>query len=340
MMIVWLAALAALTLFRVRIEGFHEGFLDRQTTDSIKGVFILIVLLSHVRSYVSAGEGVLNSAYNAFFVWLGQLMVAMFLFYSGYGCFESYKNKKNYLSSFLKNRVCKTLFHFALAVSLFAVLNAVLKIHYPARNYLFCWIGWESIGNSNWYIFTILMLYLMSWLSFSAEKGIGKKGLISIPAVTILCVAYIFFMHRAGKESWWYDTALCFPCGMAVSFFKPYCLSRIRKTAEWAVWTILTGAAFVLLYEKGGLWFFPCACVFCLLVVLISARVRIENRPLIWAGRHLFEIYILQRIPMIVLWKLSVTDPMIFVAVTIPVTLALAAAFHRLTEKLDAVVFP
>lgn len=340
MMIVWLAALAALILYQVRIDGFHEGFLDRQTTDSIKGIFILIVLLSHARSYVYAGEGALNAAYNAFFVWIGQLMVAMFLFYSGYGCLESFKNKEKYLDIFLKKRVGRTLFHFVLAVALYAVLNVILKIQYPAKNYLFCWIAWESIGNSNWYIFTILVLYLMSWLAFSLEKSSGRKGLISIPAVSILCVAYIYFMHKAGKETWWYDTALCFPCGMAVSFLKPYFLPRIGKNAWWASWTILAAAAFILLYNMGGLWFFPCACVFCLLVVLVTARVRIGNRLLGWAGKHLFEIYILQRLPMIVLSQLSVKNPMVFVAVSLTATLLLAAAFHRFTEKLDTLVFP
>lgn len=57
------------------------------------------------------------------------------------------------------------------------------------------------------------------------------------------------------------------------------------------------------------LFFLPAnlnAVSFALLVVLITMRIRIENRPLKWFGKNLFPLYIYQRIPMIAL--LAVAD--------------------------------
>lgn len=337
MMIIWLLILAALLLYKSRIVSYHDGFLDRETTDSIKGVFVLIVLLSHVRGYISAGEGMLNMLYEGFFRMIGQLMVATFLFYSGYGCHSSYKSKINYVDSFLRRRVLKTLLHFALAIVPFAILNALLHIEFPARNYLLCWIGWESIGNSNWYIFTILVLYCATWVSFKLEKFTGLE--LSIPFVSAFSVAYIYFMHKVGKESWWYDTALCFPVGMLVSQWKGFICRQTRRTGVWIAWTVMTLAAFLLTYHIGGLFFFFCAGLFCLLILLITIKVKIGNGILKWTGAHLFGIYLLQRLPMIILSCISLQNSMVFTAITIAVTYVFAFGFHKMLAIVDKALF-
>ena len=337
MMIIWLVALAAMILYRARIVSFHDGFLERDATESVKGIFIFIVLLSHARGYVLQGDGALDLLYASFFEHIGQLMVAMFLCYSGYGCYESFKKKENYLDGFLKKRVLKTLFNFDTALLLYVAVNLAFQIHFPVKSYLLCWIGWEDIGNSNWYIFAILVLYCTAWIGFTLEKKTGAA--LSIPVVSILSAAYICFMHGAGKESWWYDTALCFPFGMMVSRFKDLLCRRIARPAEGLAWLAAALVAFLAAYLTGGVVYFICTCLFCLVILLVTARIRIVNEPLVWMGRHLFEIYILQRIPMIILSQLSVREPMLFTALSIAGTMALAAVFHRLILPLNAMVF-
>ena len=337
MMILWLAGLAVLILYRTRIVAFNDAFLDKSTADPIKGIFIFIVLLSHMRDYISPGGSVFDSLYAAFFPMIGQLMVAMFLFYSGYGCYESFQHKENYLKGFLKKRVLKTLVNFAAALLLYVLVNLLFRFHYSAKEYLLCWIGWESIGNSNWYIFTILALYCMTWLGFAVERKTAAR--LSVPIVSLLCVAYIYFMHAAGKESWWYDTSLCYPFGMMASACKEKFSRQLRSTAKWLGWLAAALSAFLVSYKIGGLFFFFSACFFCLVVVVITARLKIGNRPLSWMGKHLFEIYILQRLPMILLSRFPVRDPMLFSSLAICATMLLAGMFQRFLIKLDAKLF-
>ena len=41
--------------------------------------------------------------------------------------------------------------------------------------------------------------------------------------------------------------------------------------------------------------------VFCLLVVMLTMKLKVNNAVLIWSGKNLFPLYIYQRIPMIIL---------------------------------------
>ena len=67
--------------------------LSVEQSQAIKGVFVITVFFSHFCSYV-----VFDKWYDALMLkychWLGQLMVVPFLFYSGYGIFESVKKKR------------------------------------------------------------------------------------------------------------------------------------------------------------------------------------------------------------------------------------------------------
>lgn len=148
----------------------NENFLSRDTTTAIKGIFAIVILFSHTRQYLGptimeSGMNLnqYNTIYNISLSLIGQLMVVMFLVYSGYGLVESYKNKKGtYVKGFLKKRVLKTLVHFDIAVILFLIVALILGHEYSAKEFLLSFIGWESIGNSNWFVFDIIILYLIA----------------------------------------------------------------------------------------------------------------------------------------------------------------------------------
>lgn len=335
-MVIWLLVLILMIGFRSRIVTFNTHYLSRDTTAAVKGVFIIIVLLSHQRGYISLG-GVLNEIYNWFFVHLGQLMVTMFFFYSGFGCWESFSTKRDYVDSFLCRRVLKTLVHFDIAVALYVLVDFVLKIKYPLKNYLFCWIGWESVGNSNWFVFTILLLYMVTWVGF---RFFGDRELICLMIIGGLCILIMVALYAAGKEAWWYNTALCYPLGMIYSRVRNRVEKMIANTYLYWPGLLITCIIFGALYLRGGAILYPlCACVFCLIVVSVTIKFDFGNPVLIWLGNHLFEIYILQRIPMIILSELSVKEPMIFTLLTLILTLVMAEVFQKGIEWFDNSLF-
>ena len=83
---------------------------------------------------------------------------------------ESYKRKPNYKKNFLRNRVLKILIHFDIAVLLYIILQFSLGKRYHFGEYMGSLIGWNTVGNSSWFIFDILALYVIFYFSLHIEK--------------------------------------------------------------------------------------------------------------------------------------------------------------------------
>lgn len=339
-MTILLLVLAALCFWRLRIPGFHQDFLSSANVLPVKGVFTFLVLFSHTRGYLTLTDSWENNLYCAVQDRLGQLIVAMFLFYSGYGIWESYKYKPNYANTLFRRRFLKTLVHFDLVVALFVLVQLLIPIVYPANHYLLCWIGWESVGNSNWFIFDILALYIIAALAllFQSKSKYDYGGIV----ITFLLTTLLWiFLHKVGKDSWWIDTLAAFPLGMLFSRFKDPMFRLLSKKGGAYLLTILCLLAFSVSYKVLGVDVYGCTtCCFCGLVVMLSSWIRIGNPILNWAGRNAFTIYILQRLPMIVFTTMGINaKPWLFITLSFIATFVLAEFFSRIFTKLDRKIF-
>lgn len=173
-MIVFVILMVALVLFHIKFSGkdaCFEDFLDRSQTNAIKGVFILFVFLRHVLQYVQKSGYEFDAPGDAIVaslnMYLGQFIVVMFLFYSGYGVMEAIKNKgRDYINSIPRNRILGTLLNFSVAVLCYLAIDYLLSIPVTPVQVLESLVGWESVGNSNWYIFVIMLCYLVTYLAF------------------------------------------------------------------------------------------------------------------------------------------------------------------------------
>ena len=191
------------------INNYFEDYLSLEKTTSIKGIFILLVFFSHFGSYVE-----FNSIFDLHYVKLrslwGQTIVTMFLFYSGYGILESINKKSNYIDNMPVKRILKTLLDFDIAVIIFLIVQILLGKEYGIKKIVLSLIGWDGIGNSNWFIFSILITYIFTYVAFSVYKNNILK---SIVAVSLLTIIFIGFM-RIYRESYWYNTTFCYVIGM------------------------------------------------------------------------------------------------------------------------------
>ena len=302
-----LLTLLIISRLRVQLKGFYSDYLSFDTTNAVKGVFIALVFIKHATPYI------LNSAYefdNS--IWsrlffsvdarVGQWIVAMFLFYSGYGIMESIKKKRTeYIASIPRKRILTTLVNFDIAVALFAIIALLLHKEYSLKDYLFSFTSWESVGNSNWYIFVIMLCYLITYICFrsSTHKESYPTRILICFFLLGLSVLTLFYL----KPSWWYDTLLCFGFGMV---YSGYC-ERIEHFLQRWYWLILPVLIFILYvlgqspYYLRGLVHNAYCIVFCMIVVMLTMKFKINNSILIWLGKNLFPLYIYQRVPMIIL---------------------------------------
>lgn len=339
-MIVLLIILALICIWRLDISGYHEDYMVPKYTTAIKGIFTVLIFYSHIRGYLSLSDHWSNSLYSTVFDYLGQLIVVMFFFYSGFGVWESQKKKSDYANTFFKRRILKTLLHFDIAILLFIVVQVFLPIHYTTKDYLLCWIGWTSVGNSNWFIFVILGLYLIALLSLFFQKNFGQGGIL-LTAVLSACF-WIWLRIIMRQPNWWVDTLAAFPLGMAFSQYKPALDQWLEKKSYHPVLAVLLSAiAFLIAYKLvkidiyGGV-----SCLFCSLTALFSSFVKIGNPILDWLGKNAFTIYIIQRLPMIVFSQLGINQyTALYIVLVLTTTLLLAEGLSWLYAVTDKRLF-
>lgn len=309
-MFVFFILLLALLLCGIKLNksGFYAEYISKDQCNAIKGVFILVVFMRHVVPYViKAGyemDSLLDRVYNVCDVQIGQLLVVMFLFYSGYGVMESYKKKGDeYIEGFPKKRILTTLLNFDMAVLMFLILDLCLNIELDVYQIVLSFVAWDSIGNSNWYIFIILVCYIVTFFSFRRYRQNIGGGIFFIVIVSLILIGLLYFAKR--PKASWYNTILCYPAGMYFSVYK-------NKTEEWAeknyTKSLMTSFLLFFIIHIANLQL-PSyvnaysynveSIIFTFLVVLLTMKVHVGNKMLYWFGLNLFPLYIYQRIPMV-----------------------------------------
>ena len=300
-----------------------NDYMSRENTTSVNGLFILLVFLNHIQSYVTLPEG-----FHRLTLAFGQLMVAMFLFYSGYGVTESIKKKgQEYVKSIPVFRAGKVLLMFSVSVLIYTLLDVVLHISFTPRQFLLSLIGWESMGNSNWYIFVVLCLYLISWISFSC-----RNRRISVLLMGILSLL-LYLILREHKPSWWYNTIIAYPIGTYFSLGREWIRTKEDQKGVYPV-LLISACLIVFLckpYAAHGSVHSIMTAAFCIVVLAVTKKIPAYNPVFYWLGKHLFEIYILMRIPMIVLQPMvhSGITTLLYFLICFATTLLLAAGYHK-----------
>lgn len=263
-------------------------------------------------------------------------MVTLFLFYSGYGVYESIKKKKSaYVSTIPKKRIFKTLFNFDIAVLSFLILNIILKRSYPIKNIVLSFVGWEGIGNSNWYIFGVLIMYTITYLSFKLFDKDDKK---SIKLIWILSLVFILFMN-VYKDDYWFNTLLCFSLGLSYSYHKKDIEKLILgDNKKYTIVLVLSIITFLILkkYQNQGYMYYELLSMsFVITFILATMKINFNSPILKWFGDNLFWVYILQRIPMLTLKNFGyVGHPYRFALLSFIVTIVLTIIYKFLSDNL------
>ncbi len=321
-------------------EEYYRDYMSLEKTRSVKGIFTLLVFLSHFVQYIEL-DRLLDKPYIGFRDFLGQLVVTNFLFYSGYGILESIKKKgDSYVDNIPRDRILRVLFDFDLAVLIFLLVGLLLGSSYDLRRILLSFTGWTSVGNSSWYIFVILLSYLFSYLSFKVFK---ENYLGGIAGVGLLSLGYILLV-RDLRPSYFYNTILSYVWGMVYSLYRrdieDFFMGR-RRTYRGGL--LIFSLIFLVSYliRNKFLSIQVRAICFIGLLILSSMKLSFNNPILNWIGDHLFTIYILQRIPMMLLKEVAFISSRryLYLGLTAVLTGLIASAFTAFSKKLHNKLF-
>lgn len=339
-MSITLAILAVILICSSKISrGMYDGYIERRQTQAINGIFIILVFLRHFNQYVEL-NGILDAPFLHINSIMGQLIVTTFMFYSGYGVMHSILEKGSaYVDGMLKNRMFKTLVLFDIAILLYVVINIILDIKMTALQIILAFIGWSGVGNSTWYIFAILMMYLLTYLVFKFTTK-TQNTILSLVIVTVLIAGYILIIRRY-KDSQYYNTVFCYAMGLWYAHFKPEIDALMTKKNAYSIITSLTIVMFLMsawLRDTNLLVNQMYYLLFVAIVVLVSMKVKIDSPVLNWCGQNLLGLYILQRLPMIALqqsaWMLS--NPYVYFVLCVIFTVCLTIVYrHIVIDKVQ-----
>lgn len=303
-MILYVVAIALLALqgMKLRLRSFNEDYLTKESTDAVRGIFILLIFAAHFNGYVDLTIAPLDIAYRKLWLAMGQTVVTCFLFYSGYGVALSAKKKGDaYVRAMPRKRILPTLLIFDCSVILYLLLQLFRGRSYDLRALILALLAWGGFGNSNWYIFSILGCYLITWLVLRGRE----LDQVTAARVTIGIVVFILALFCAGRDPWWYNTLLCYPLGMWYFLYRDK-IDRVmsRNTVYWPV-LALTAVAFVIAHKFwnpiSGPVHMLTMLLFTLCVVFLTMKVQLHSPILIYCGRHLQGLYLLHRLPFILI---------------------------------------
>ena len=322
----------------VKNNTYHDDYLMPNATLPIKGFFVICVFFRHSRDYITIKDTFLNRIYLNIDYYSGQLIVAAFLFYSGYGIYESIRTKgTEYIKSFPQKRFFRTWIRFAICVSFFLVFNLATNRIYPLKTILLSYTGWEAIGNSNWYMFAIFALYIITYISFRFSPQ--KDSVLPLIIFTLLSSLLIDALYFGAPGDWWYNTILCFVTGMWYSRYKNKIEHTVQRNNITYYLTVLFSLLiFAVLYceyirSSPGMMIFA-APVFVFIIILLSMKVKFRSMPLAFLGKHVFSIYILQRLLFLIL-KDIIPNTYIYFLSTLFLTIIVSFLFDTAFKALE-----
>lgn len=328
MLILYLLSILLLCIWGIRFHHDND-YLSKEQCNNIKGIFILMIFLTHSMQYIKesgytfSGIDMITTEITNY---TAQLVVVMFLFYSGYGVALQINRKgMPYVKAMPKHRILKTLLNFDIAVCIFILLDIILSRPLSLNQIFLSFLAWDSVGNSNWYIFVILLCYVATYIATSFFKSYKEGGVLLLCFIIMLVLSFV-------KGTWWYDTILAYPAGYIYCSYRNYIEKWLKQHYFYALFALII--AFIIFhdflsYYLRGITKNIMGIIFSMIVVMITMKVKIGNKCLQWCGTNLFPLYIYQRIPMIALQALLGDEfvssfPIVYLTMSVAITCVIA----------------
>ena len=216
--------LCLISINNLKFKGINlylTDYMDAKNTSQIKGIFVWIILLSHYRGYFKR-----NKKYIYIYILncIGTQKVSMFLFYSGFGIYESIKNKGiNYVKTLPKKSFILFI-KSQIIIFIYLISNLLLGIKTNIYRYFLSIIFKSSMGNSNWFAFTIILFYLYSYLSFRFIKN--QNYFFGIIFISLLCFLHFYLVYN------FYYNKIDYTVVNTLPFIIGFFYSLLRKKIE------------------------------------------------------------------------------------------------------------
>jgi len=305
-------------------NSFADGSWSLGQAKSMQAFAALMIILHHMVQTISKyGDEYCGpiTIWNSF----GILFTSIFFFFSGFGLYKSYKNKKNYLDGFLTGRLPRLLIPFMLTNILYLMVLSFGRV-FTLRHVFTSILGITLINTNAWFMVEIIILYIAFYICFRKNDS-EAKALRLITLITIILVLISLLLGHDRTEinghwfmgEWWYNVTLIFPIGMLVARYeakiKTFAYKYYSEVLPFSIF-LLIGCFFYEEYILDTIGYYqewtghpgiaaklitlPCQVLLCLIfmwvVLLINLKLEFGNRVLKFLGGISLEIYLIHDI--------------------------------------------
>ena len=313
-----------------RTGKINDSMLCRESDISLRGLMTVMVVVHHLSQY--SDFGMFSSFYKA----SGHLAVGVFFFLSGHGLMKKHLSDKNYSRVFLTKRLSAVLIPYLIAGLMYLLAYALFGSPLSLADIVHSFATGDPFIQFSWYIIAIIYYYLSFYIMMLMCK---EKSRFMAAISFAFCAAYVIVCRRLGFGSWWYMTSHLFPIGVLWAVYEKQIKKSLRKSiypklVVCAVLFVATAYARHLGYAHSSVTIIILASAadslaFVLFAVLLSAKIKIENRLLETIGKMSLEIYLSQGIFIILTRKFFDSD-IIFCVSAVLGTAVVSFAFYRL----------
>ena len=321
--------------------------MSKDSSNAIRGIFIILIFTSiflgggAFKGFVDADKlNLFDKPLVSFFSQFEQLLYVPFFFYSGFGIFETFKNKgKKYARRIPLQQVLRHFLSYFVSWVLFAVTALALHSNYTIQDYLLSIVGLDNIGNpTNWFVFVMIILYIFSFVSFR----IADQKTATI--IHIILTIFIYFMFKSfampGSPYLW-NSMPAYVFGVIYSYIKERAEQFLFKHKITRYIVFLVSLAFLVVtmyyirlipygdFQRAA--FLAPAFFFTVALISFTSIVRIKNKILNFIGANSFWIYILMQLPMIWFGKIGYVTQIkyVYYALALVVVIGLAFLFNK-----------
>lgn len=265
-------------------------YFSRSTTDALRGLAVILLLIGHLCMFGIAGRQPFEHA--------GVIAVVIFLYLSAVGLTKTYRLAPC-PSSFFYKRVRKLLMPLWLSAALFYCLDAyLLDKTYPVLGVLLNFVGIISLQSPNpatWFVSYILFLYVVFFLC----SQLSSPGWLKIVVMMVVIAAVMTILDRVPvlRTKYFYGASFMtvFPLSVAATLYGGQCLDRLRRfsgrqSALMLIALLLTSA---LIYFASDRLRTPQLIILLTLLVFWFDSHGYRIRALSWLGTISYEIYLL-----------------------------------------------
>ena len=316
----------------LRKNSDDKVYFSRTQTASINGLFVLMILIRHFSEYIQLGQfdWILGKGQR----YLDQLIVVSFMFFSGYSFALQQARKSSYARK-LPKKILSLWVMLIVTVLAFLGVQYFLGRTYDIGTILLSMIGYKKVGNSNWYIVAIAILWLISYIAYSQKR---------IKPTILLCglmlVYMIVFANFKGVDVVMYNTVIAYLFGILFHDNEKQIVRYLTKDTK----TFWFFAVLSLLITAGGIFYHDHFIVFeiwvtaaCLFLVLFCIKIEMNSPVFICLNNYSLEIYLVQRIPMLV-FQGKLKPNLLYFIVSFAITFALAFVWKKIYQKVTGLL--